>query len=109
MKVPTLRPLTSPLPLPLLSLGKWEPELFDIKPSLGDYWRAAGLLFANSSKKVDFEILHLPRARLAQLKAATLGEQGHGRRSLHIRARAMPMLACYRASFAAQRGALCKG
>jgi hypothetical protein len=44
-----------------------------VKPNLRDCWRAASLMWHNASKKVDLEILHLPRARLAALKAAVQG------------------------------------
>ncbi len=47
----------------------WQPELFVVKPSFFDYFRALGLLCGNASTRIQLTILHIPRQRLASLKA----------------------------------------
>jgi hypothetical protein len=48
----------------------WQPQPFHITPSLGDYFRAAGLLWSNAATRIQQEILFLPRHFLASLKGA---------------------------------------
>jgi len=52
--------------------AEWQPEPFHVKPSFGDYFRAAGLLWSNASAKIQLDILFLPRDLLTNLKRVVL-------------------------------------